>query len=123
MRRKVVVTGMGAVSPNGIGRERFWSATRQARSGVGPIERFDASELAVRIAGEVRDFDEHRYVTPKDRPHVSRVTPLAIAATGEALEDAGIEYACLNRDQLRDRRDRRVGRRQQEFTGRYRNTG
>ncbi len=101
MRRRVVVTGIGAVSPNGIGRERFWSATRQARSGVGPIERFDASELAVRIAGEVRDFDEHRYVAPKDRPHVSRVTPLAIAATGEALEDAGIEYGRLSREQLR----------------------
>ena len=101
MRSKVVVTGIGAVSPNGIGRERFWCATQQARSGVGPIERFDASELAVRIAGEVRDFDEHRYVTPKDRPHVSRAAPLAIAAASEALQDAGIEYGRLNREQLR----------------------
>jgi 3-oxoacyl-[acyl-carrier-protein] synthase II len=101
MQRRIVVTGIGAVSPNGIGRENFWQATRTGRSGVRAITRFDASGFAVKIAGEVPDFDESRWVTPKDRPHVSRVTPLAIAAVAEALSDAGLDAATMTRDELR----------------------
>ncbi|HZU27298.1 MAG TPA: beta-ketoacyl-[acyl-carrier-protein] synthase family protein [Bryobacteraceae bacterium] len=101
MARRVVITGIGAVSPNGVGRERFWEATRNGVSGVKSISRFDASGLTARIAGEIRDFDESRYVSAKDRQHVSRVTPLAIAAVEEALEDAGIEPARMSRDELR----------------------
>jgi 3-oxoacyl-[acyl-carrier-protein] synthase II len=101
MRRRAVITGIGAVSPNGIGREAFWEATRNGISGVGPITRFDPTGFAVRIAGEVRDFDEGRYIAPKDRPHVSRSAPLAIAAVEEALADAGMEPARMSRDELR----------------------
>src|SRR5882724_8685265 len=101
MKRRVVITGMGVVSPNGIGTEAFWSATRAGISGVGPITRFDASEFAVRVAGEVKDFREEDFIAPKDRPHVSRVAPLAIAATGEALASAGIDPSKMTRDELR----------------------
>ena len=99
--KRVVVTGIGSVSPNGIGREAFWRATRDGVSGVRRIERFDASCFQVRIAGEVRAFDEDAWVAPKDRPHVSRVVPLGVAAITEALEDAGIEPQRLSRDELR----------------------
>lgn len=102
MKRRVVVTGIGAISPNGIGREAFWEATKKGVSGVGPITRFDASRHVVRVAGEVRGFDESRYVDHKDRPHVSRVAPLGIAAAAEALEDAGIEPTSMSRGQLRN---------------------
>ena len=102
MMRRVVITGIGAVSPNGIGRERFWEATRNGVSGVRRITRFDPSALAVQVAGEVpAEFDESLYVDPKDRPHVSRAVPLAIAAVGEAVSDAGIDVKAMNRDQLR----------------------
>ncbi len=101
MRRRVVVTGIGAISPNGNGREAFWEATREGRSGIGAIQRFDTTDFAVRIAGEVNNFDEHAYVTPKDRPHVSRVVPLSIAAVTEALCDAGLDYQAMTRDELR----------------------
>ena len=101
MKRRVVVTGIGAVSPNGIGREAFWQATLRGESGVRPIVRFDASDLAVRIAGQVEDFDEHAYISHKDRPHVSRAAPFAIAAAGEALTDAGLDTKGMNRDELR----------------------
>lgn len=101
MKRRAVVTGIGAVSPNGIGREAFWEATRQGLSGVRRISRFDASPYAVQIAGEIEGFDEEAYVPPKDRPHVGRVVPLAVAATTEALADAGIEPARMTRDELR----------------------
>src|SRR5262245_21735186 len=100
--RRVAITGIGAVSPNGIGRECFWLATRNGRSGVRRITRFDPANFQVQIAGEVPDeFDESRYVTPKDRPHVSRAVPMAVASVSEALEDAGLEAEAMSRDQLR----------------------
>lgn len=100
--RRVVVTGIGAVSPNGVGREAFWRATRNGISGVRRIERFDPSHLSVQIAGQVPAFDEERWVTSKDRPHVSRTVPLAAAATAEALEDAGLDTGSMDRDKLRE---------------------
>jgi 3-oxoacyl-[acyl-carrier-protein] synthase II len=101
MKRRVVVTGIGAVSPNGIGREAFWEATKNGISGVTRITRFDASRHVVQVAGEVKGFDESRYVSVKERPHVSRVAPLGIAAVTEALQDSGIEPARMSRDELR----------------------
>jgi 3-oxoacyl-[acyl-carrier-protein] synthase II len=101
MKRRVVITGIGVVSPNGIGAEEFWRATRNGESGIGPITRFDTSDFAVRVAGEVKGFREEDYVEPKDRPHVSRVAPLAIAAVQEALSSAGIDTASMTRDELR----------------------
>jgi 3-oxoacyl-[acyl-carrier-protein] synthase II len=101
MKRRVVVTGIGAVSPNGIGREAFWKATCNGVSGVRTITRFDASNYAVQVAGEVVGFDETRYVTAKDRQHVSRAVPLGIAAVDEALEDAGLESERMTKDELR----------------------
>ncbi len=101
MQRRVVVTGIGAVSPNGIGREAFWTATRNGVSGVRRISRFDASHLPVQVAGEVVGLDESRYVNSKDRPHVSRVVPLGAAAVAEALADSGVDNASMSREELR----------------------
>jgi 3-oxoacyl-[acyl-carrier-protein] synthase II len=100
--RRVVVTGIGAVSPNGIGRESFWKASMNGESGVRKITRFDPAGFAVRVAGQVPDeFDEKKYVDVKDRPHVSRAVPLAAASVAEALADAGLEPARMSRDELR----------------------
>jgi 3-oxoacyl-[acyl-carrier-protein] synthase II len=101
MKPRIVVTGIGAVSPNGIGREVFWEATRNGKSGVRRITRFDPCGYAVQVAGEVAGLDESTYVTVKDRPHVPRVVPMGAAAVAEALADAGIEHRSLTRDQLR----------------------
>lgn len=101
MLKRVVVTGIGAISPNGNGRENFWSATKAAVSGVGRITRFDPTGWHVQIAGEVKNFDEHAYVEQKDRPHVSRVVPLGVAAAREAVADAGLEPVRMSRDELR----------------------
>jgi 3-oxoacyl-[acyl-carrier-protein] synthase II len=99
----VAITGMGCVSPNGIGREQFWEATRTGRSGVARIRRFDPQGFQVQVAGQVPDeFDEMQFVTPKDRPHVSRSAPLARAAVAEALADAGLEARSMTRDELRE---------------------
>src|SRR5579863_10327028 len=100
MNRRVVVTGIGAISPNGIGREAFWEATRNGVSGVRNITRFDASGYSVQVAGEVVGFDEGQYVNAKDRQHVSRAVPLGIAAVGEAVADAGLDPSSMSRNQL-----------------------
>jgi 3-oxoacyl-[acyl-carrier-protein] synthase II len=95
MRRRVVITGMGCVSPNGIGNQAFAAAALAGESGVRRISHFDASEIPVQIAGEVRGFDELAWVDKKERRNVGRVLPLAIAAASEAFQDAGIDTASL----------------------------
>jgi 3-oxoacyl-[acyl-carrier-protein] synthase II len=95
MDRRIVITGMGAVSPNGVGNAAFSEAVLAGRSGVRRISRFDPSEIPVQIAGEVRDFDELAWIEKRERKHVGRVLPLALAAASEALSTAGIEFASL----------------------------
>ena len=101
MKRRVVVTGIGAIAPNGIGREAYWNAIRQGESGVRRITRFDPECMIVQIAGEVSDFAEDAWTTPKDRPHISRAALMAIAATSEAVQDAALDVSKMNRDELR----------------------
>ncbi len=99
--RRVVVTGIGCISPNGIGREAFWEASKAGVSGVKRITRFDASPFPVQIAGQIDDFVDEGWVSAKDRPHVPRTVPLALAAADEAVRDSGLELTGMNRDQLR----------------------
>jgi len=86
--RRVVITGMGCVTPLGIGRDRFWNGLIAGKSGVRRIQSFDASNSPVQIAAEVPDFNWEAQLNPKDRKHVPRTVPLALAAAREALEDA-----------------------------------
>jgi len=79
---------MGAVSPNGVGRDAFWHATRSGISGVSQIEQFDVSDLPVGIAAQVREFDSESVMTRNELRHVSRTVPLGIAAAEEALRDS-----------------------------------
>jgi 3-oxoacyl-[acyl-carrier-protein] synthase II len=88
--RRVVITGMGCVTPIGVGRQAFWSGLQSGESGVRRIDSFDVSNSPVKIAAEVRDFDWQAQLNAKDRKHVPRTVPLALAATREALHDAGI---------------------------------
>src|SRR6266404_7844266 len=91
-RNRVVITGMGVLAPNGIGLEAFWDSLLKARSGIGPITLFDASDLKSRIAGEVKNFDPLDYIEPELKPkRMARHTQLAYAATMMALEDAGLD--------------------------------
>jgi 3-oxoacyl-[acyl-carrier-protein] synthase II len=91
----IVISGVGALSPNGTGREPYFSAMAQGRSGVRTITRFDPQSLPCRIAGEV-DFDPERWVDAKNIRHVSRVVPMALAATDEALRDARLDPLALD---------------------------
>lgn len=93
--RRVVITGIGCLSPNGNGRETFARALRNGSSGVGRISLFDPEGLPSTIAGELKGFDPAAHVDAKALRHVSRAVPMALAASAEALADAGIEPARL----------------------------
>jgi 3-oxoacyl-[acyl-carrier-protein] synthase II len=93
---------MGVVSPNGFGRQAFCRAILDGKSGVRRISRYDVSQLPVQIAGEISDFDELAWIDAKERKHVSRVVPLCLAASVEALKDAGLDPNAMTLAEKRD---------------------
>src|SRR5690349_5748919 len=101
MAKRAVITGMGVISPNGIGKEAFCRAILAGKSGVRRITRFDTSNLPVQIAGEVADFDELAWIDRHERKHVSRAVPMAIAASAEALRDAALEPESMSTEEKR----------------------
>ncbi len=94
--RRAVITGMGVLSPNGLGKEAFCHAVLAGKSGVKRITRFDPSALAVQIAGEITGFDEMAWVDGHERKHVSRAVPMARAVASEALHDAGLDPGAMS---------------------------
>jgi 3-oxoacyl-[acyl-carrier-protein] synthase II len=102
MLPRVVITGIGVVSPNGMGKEAFCRAILEGKSGVKRISRFDPSGLPVQIAGEIPEFDELAWVDARERKHVSRVVPLAVAASTEAIQDAQLDPASMSMDERRE---------------------
>jgi 3-oxoacyl-[acyl-carrier-protein] synthase II len=99
---RIVITGLGALSPNGTGREQYFQGLATGRSGIRNITQFDASQLSSRVAGEIPDLDPARWVDAKNLKHVSRVVPMAIAATEEALRDAGLDPSALDLETRRN---------------------
>ena len=100
--RRAVVTGIGCLSPNGNGREEFAAGLKRGASGIDRISLFDPEGLPATIAGELKGFDPTRWIEPKDLRHVSRAVPMAIAASIEALDDAGIDPTRLSLEERRE---------------------
>jgi 3-oxoacyl-[acyl-carrier-protein] synthase II len=98
--RRVVVTGVGLVSPVGVGTEETWDAIRNGRNGIGPITQFDARDFACRIAGEVKDFDATRWMEPKEVRKTGRFIQLALAASEIAVSSSGLEVTDENRERV-----------------------
>jgi len=90
-RRRVVITGMGVVAPNGIGKTAFWKSVCEGRSVIGPLGRYDRTELPVLYVGEVKDFHPERFLDRKIVQRTDRMTHFTFAAVQEALRDAGLE--------------------------------
>jgi 3-oxoacyl-[acyl-carrier-protein] synthase II len=99
-QRRVVVTGLGAITPLGVTVEETWSGLLAGRSGIGPLTAFDASDYAVRIAGQVPDFDPHRWIERKEAKRMDRFTQLGVAAAMMAVEDARLSINEENRDSI-----------------------
>jgi 3-oxoacyl-[acyl-carrier-protein] synthase II len=100
--QRVVITGFGCVTPVGIGREAFWQSLKTGKSGVGRIESFDVSNSKVKIAAEIKNFDWEAELSAKDRRHVPRTVPLALAAAREAVKDARIPTENLSLEEKRN---------------------
>lgn len=100
MQRRVVVTGLGLVTPVGIGVEKSWNNLCAGRSGIGLITRFDAGEYDVKIAAEVRDFQVEDYIDKKTAKHLEYFVQYAVAAAKMALDDAGLVVTAANETRI-----------------------
>jgi len=100
MRRRVVITGLGLITPLGQGKDALWEGLTLPRRVIGPITRFDASGYSTRIAAEVKDFDPTQFMDRKDARRASRFIQFAIAATHLALQDAQLAITDANREQV-----------------------
>ena len=94
-KRRVVITGMGAVTPCGIGVDNFWSAMVNGKSGISLIESMDTELQSVKIAGEIKDkdFNPVDYIDAKDAKRMDRYTQFAVVAADEAIKDAKLDEA------------------------------
>nr|AAG30188.1 chain length factor [Streptomyces sp. R1128] len=93
--RRAVVTGLGAVAPNGFGTEEYWKATLRGRSGIHPLHRYDASGFPSRLAGQILGFEAEQHIPGRLLPQTDRVTRLALVAGQSALDDAGVDPQAL----------------------------
>jgi 3-oxoacyl-[acyl-carrier-protein] synthase II len=98
--RRVVVTGVGAVSPLGTGNQKNWDGLINGRSGIGSITRFDASAMPVRIAGEVKDFEAEQFIEKKEIKKMDLFIQYAMAAAHFAMEDSGLQITAENAEQV-----------------------
>jgi 3-oxoacyl-[acyl-carrier-protein] synthase II len=98
--RRVVVTGLGLVTPLDIGVPKAWEKLCQGQSGIGPISRFDASQYSVRIAGEVKNFDPANYIEKKEVKKMDTFIHFAVAASQEAVDDAKLVVTSDNADRV-----------------------
>jgi 3-oxoacyl-[acyl-carrier-protein] synthase II len=95
---RVVITGIGLVTPNGIGTEATWKSVLEAQSGIGPITLFDASTFPTRFAGEVKGFAPEEYLPKKRVREMGRFAHLSVAASSICIKDSGIEFTEEDRD-------------------------
>jgi len=100
LQKRVVITGLGAITPVGTGKDKFWQALVAGQPGIGPITRFDAGEMAVRFAGEVKDFDPGAFFDRKEARRMDRFTQYAVAAARMAVEDAKLDLEKEDRDRI-----------------------
>ena len=99
-RRRVVVTGLGVISPVGNTVPEAWNNLIAGKSGIGPITRFDASNFASRVAGEVKDFDVSAYLSPKEARRMDVFIHYGMAAGIQAIRDSGLEVTDANADRI-----------------------
>jgi 3-oxoacyl-[acyl-carrier-protein] synthase II len=98
--KRVVITGLGAITPIGKNLADYWDSLLQGRSGVGAVTLFDASEHACQIAAEVKNFDPHEYLDKKDAKRMDRFAQFGVCASIQAIADAQLEINELNADQV-----------------------
>ncbi|MDP6456199.1 MAG: beta-ketoacyl synthase N-terminal-like domain-containing protein, partial [Candidatus Marinimicrobia bacterium] len=100
MKRRVVVTGMGVVSPVGVGTRLFWKSLTSGKSGIDTVTKFDTTDFPVKIGGEVKNFEKEAYIDKKLLNRLDDFTIFALVAADEAIKDAGLEDGIENMDRF-----------------------
>lgn len=100
MSNRVVITGLGAITPIGTGKENFWNALLEGKNGIGRITHFDPEGYVAQIAGEVKDFNAADYIDKKEAKRMDRDTQFAVAAAGMAIADAKLDLEAENLDRI-----------------------
>jgi 3-oxoacyl-[acyl-carrier-protein] synthase II len=100
MNRRVVITGLGIISPIGIGKEKFWNSLIEGKSGIDYITKFDTEEFSTKIAAEVKDFNPYDYIDKKEAKRMDRFTQFAVASSKMAVEDAGLDLDIINKERI-----------------------
>ncbi|MFZ5943777.1 MAG: beta-ketoacyl-ACP synthase II [Bacillota bacterium] len=100
MKKRVVVTGLGIISPVGIGIDTFWASLLEGKSGISSITRFDTSEMPAKIAGEVKDFQVENYIDKKEARRMDLFTQFAVSASKMAVEDSGLDLTKTDLDRV-----------------------
>lgn len=100
MGNRVVITGLGAITPIGIGKDAFWQGLQEGKNGIGRTTRFDASNCAAQIAGEVKDFEPSAYIDKKESRRMDRFAQFAVAAAKMAFEDAQLDLSKEDKDRI-----------------------
>ncbi len=100
MTNRVVITGIGAITPVGIGKDNFWEALISGKNGIGKITRFDATDYGAQVAGEVKDFEPADYIDKKESKRMDRYTQFAVATAKMAIEDAGLDLESEDKERI-----------------------
>lgn len=100
MRKRVVITGLGCVTPVGTGKDKFWENIKNGICGIDKITRFDSSSFQTQIAGEVKDFNPEDYMNKKESKRMDRFTHFAIASASLAVKDANLDIDLLNKEKV-----------------------
>jgi len=100
LKKRVVITGMGAITPVGIGKENYWNSLKTGKSGIGRITKFEIGEFPTQIAGEIKGFDPNDYIDKKESKRMDRFTQLAVAATKQAFDDSGIKLEKIDQNRF-----------------------
>ena len=100
MTNRVVITGLGVLSPVGLDKESFWNALCAGQSGIGPITKFDVSDFAARIAGELKDFKPEDHIGRKEARRLDEYVQFAVVASQMALDDSGIDLDAEDRERF-----------------------
>ena len=100
MRQRVVVTGLGVIAPNGIGKDNYWASIKGGKSGIVRVTKFDVSQYPTKIAGEVKEFNPARYMSERKAKFMSRFAQFALASSKMAIEDARLELSKEDRSRV-----------------------
>lgn len=98
--KRIVITGIGVIAPNGIGKDEFWQSLQEGRSGIKPVTIFDPSFFKTKLAGEISDFNAEKFLGPRDLQNIDRSTKLVCSAAKMALEDAELKITEENTEDI-----------------------